>query len=243
MDSRPPLLEPKKIGVGIRIIDQSMTDFLTAPPIDTPLPIIYQDQHLLIVHKPSGLLSVPGRGPEKQDCLINRLLPDYPNARIVHRLDQATSGLIIIALSYESQRALSQLFERRSVGKAYRARVGGLVKEDRGSVNLPLICDWPNRPRQMVDHTNGKPAETHFEVLARDPDTDSTLVELTPITGRSHQLRVHMLELGHPILGDNLYAPPHYRGAAERLLLQAYSLRFIHPMTTEELRLVCEPDF
>lgn len=208
-----------------------------------PIPIIYQDEQLLVVNKPSGLLTVPGRGPDKQDCLINRLLEDFPNGRIVHRLDQATSGLVIIALSYESQRELSKLFEQRKVAKSYIAIVGGNIAEQAGEVKLPLICDWPNRPRQMVDHENGKAAETRFKVIERDFKANSCRVELIPVTGRSHQLRVHMLELGHPILGDNLYAPEGLRQAANRLLLHARALDFLQPFTGEQVSIRCEADF
>lgn len=213
------------------------------PHADSTIPIAYRDSAFLVVHKPSGLLSVPGRGPDKQDCLIHRLLPAFPNARIVHRLDQATSGLIIIALGYDSQRELNKLFEQRLIHKTYRAKVGGLVVDNSGSIYLPLICDWPNRPKQMVDHVNGKPAETHYRVLARDATTNATLLELTPVTGRSHQLRVHMRELGHPILGDTLYAPPALVAKSDRLLLQAHTLQFCHPFTGEELTVRGEAEF
>lgn len=207
------------------------------------IPIIHQDEHLLVVNKPSGLLSVPGRGPDKQDCLINRVLEKHPNARTVHRLDQPTSGLVIIALNYEGQRAMGKLFEQRQISKCYIAIVGGEVAEEQGEIDLPLICDWPNRPRQMVDHKNGKSAQTRYRVLQRDRKSGTTRVELTPITGRSHQLRVHMRELGHPILGDSLYAPETLQSRASRLLLHARTLRFKHPLSDETLTLTCEPDF
>ena len=150
--------------------------------------IIYADDTLLVVNKPAGLLTVPGRGPEKQDCLINRLLVPYPNARIVHRLDQATSGLVLIPLGYEAQKHLARQFEQRLVHKCYTAVVGGVMADEAGEVDLPLICDWPNRPRQKVDYTDGKAALTRYRVLQRS--AEATRVALEPVTGRSHQLRV-----------------------------------------------------
>ncbi len=198
--------------------------------------IVYADEALLVVNKPAGLLTVPGRGPEKQDCLINRLLPHYPNARIVHRLDQATSGLVLIPLGYEPQKHLARQFEQRQVHKRYIAVVGGRLAPDTGEVDLPLICDWPNRPRQKVDYTEGKSALTRFRVVSRA--ADCTRVELEPVTGRSHQLRVHMQALGHPILGDNLYASDAYLAASERLLLHATSIAFTHPGT--EATICCD---
>lgn len=189
----------------------------------------------MIANKPSGLLTVPGRGPEKQDCLISRLLVSHPNSRIVHRLDQPTSGIVIVPQSYEALRHIGRQFETRQVGKRYIAVVAGIIEQDEGSVELPLICDWPNRPRQMVDWDNGKAALTHYRVLSRDTAKQQTRVALTPVTGRSHQLRVHMLELGHPILGDTLYAPEPVMAASTRLLLHAEHIAFEHPTTAEPL--------
>lgn len=203
--------------------------------------IVYADDTLLVVNKPAGLLTVPGRGPEKQDCLINRLLVPYPNARIVHRLDQATSGLVLIPLGYEAQKHLARQFEQRTVHKRYTAVVGGVVEADTGEVDLPLICDWPNRPRQKVDYTDGKKALTRYRVLQRGADV--TRVALEPVTGRSHQLRVHMQALGHPILGDNLYATPEYLAASERLLLHATAIAFSHPRTGSAVHCDSVPPF
>jgi tRNA pseudouridine32 synthase/23S rRNA pseudouridine746 synthase len=206
------------------------------PSLPTPsVPLVYQDDALLIANKPSGLLTVPGRGPEKQDCLINRLLVSHPNSRIVHRLDQPTSGIVIVPQSYEALRHIGRQFETRQVSKRYIAVVAGIIEQDEGSVELPLICDWPNRPKQMVDWDNGKAALTHYRVLARDTDTHQTRVALTPVTGRSHQLRVHMLELGHPIVGDTLYAPEAVIAASNRLLLHAERINFEHPISAEPL--------
>lgn len=193
--------------------------------------ILYADETLLVVNKPSGLLSVPGRGPEKQDCVVKRVHQVHPTARIVHRLDCATSGLMVLGQTADAHRELSRQFHDREVSKAYIARVFGQVEQDEGEVRLPLMTDWPNRPRQMVSE-DGKHAHTIYKVLSRE--SDHTRVLLTPVTGRSHQLRVHMLSLGHPILGDNLYAEGAARAHA-RLMLHAWQLGFTHPETKEAL--------
>ena len=196
-----------------------------APP-DTPLDVIHMDHEVLVVGKPSGLLSVPGKGAHLSDCLMARLQAAFPDALLVHRLDRDTSGVMVFALTPHAQRHLGLQFEKRQVKKTYVARVWGEVAEKTGTVDLPLIVDWPNRPRQMVDHANGKPAVTDWRVVRRG-DMETRL-RLFPKTGRSHQLRVHMREIGHPILGDPFYA----EGAAlahPRLMLHSESLRFRHP--------------
>ncbi len=207
------------------------------------IPILYEDDAILVVNKPSGLLTVPGRGPEKQDCLIKRLLQPFPNARIVHRLDQPTSGLVIIALSHAAQKAMGHRFEKREIEKSYVAVVHGLVSETEGEVELPLICDWPNRPRQIVDSDNGKLALTRYKVLSYDTENQSTRVALFPFTGRSHQLRVHMQAIGHEILGDQLYAGQLALEASSRLLLHASQLKFLHPISEQELEIHSPPPF
>jgi tRNA pseudouridine32 synthase/23S rRNA pseudouridine746 synthase len=204
-------------------------------PSPASVPLLYQDNALIVANKPSGLLTVPGRGPEKQDCLINRLLVSHPNSRIVHRLDQPTSGIVVVPQSYQALRHIGRQFETRQIGKRYVAVVAGMVQHDEGSIELPLVCDWPNRPRQMVDWDHGKAALTHYRVLHRDMQTQQTRVELTPVTGRSHQLRVHMRELGHPIVGDTLYAPPNIVAVSARLLLHAEFITFAHPDTDKPL--------
>jgi tRNA pseudouridine32 synthase/23S rRNA pseudouridine746 synthase len=191
------------------------------------LQIVFKDEHFLVINKPSELLSVPGKGIELQDCLQLRVQRVYPTATIVHRLDMATSGLLVMALNKAAHRHISRQFELRQTSKTYIARVYGQVAGEEGCVDLPLICDWPNRPKQMVCLQNGKPAQTLWRVLARNKQ--DTRLELSPITGRSHQLRVHMLSLGHPILGDRLYAPPQALQLAPRLQLHAQSLGFMHP--------------
>lgn len=212
-----------------------------SPPPETNLHIYYQDNDLLVVEKPSGLLSVPGRGPEKQDCLQSRLHKQFPDILTVHRLDMETSGLMIYALSPDIHRDLSKQFQERSVRKTYQAIVAGIPSVAQGRIDLPLITDWPNRPRQIVCFEKGKPSLTLWKIAARFDD--SSLIELTPVTGRSHQLRVHMKEIGHPILGDSLYAPEIYRKKAPRLMLHALGLEFIHPRSGQELSFRSEPDF
>ena len=216
-------------------------DFIYLPPMTPYLEIIYQDNDLVVLNKPSGILSVPGRLAEHQDCLQNRVQRVLPSATIVHRLDMATSGLMIMALNKPAHVAISRQFEQRKTHKSYLARVFGSVKQSEGSVDLPLICDWPNRPKQKVDHENGKPSLTHYRVLSsssnanEDNGTESTLLELTPVTGRSHQLRIHMLALGHPILGDKLYAHPEARAMSCRLQLHALKLSLFHPSTEQAM--------
>ena len=197
------------------------------------------DADLLIVRKAAGLLSVPGRLPENQDNLTGRLQSHYPDALNVHRLDQVTSGLMVYARNKPTQAALSQQFAQRQIGKRYIALLQGLVAQDAGEVRLPLICDWPRRPRQIVHHELGKAAHTRWRVLQRHPDQQQTRIELEPITGRSHQLRVHMAEMGHPIVGDDFYGA----APAARVMLHAAQLRLQHPSTGQWLEWLDEPDF
>lgn len=200
-----------------------MSDY--APP-DVPLAVLHEDHEIVVVDKPAGLLSVPGRGEHLSDCLLSRVQVAFPTALLVHRLDRDTSGAMVFGLTPHAQRNLSMQFEKRRVKKTYVARVWGEMAGKTGTVDLPLIVDWPNRPRQMVCHETGKPAVTDWRVL-RTGDGESR-VRLNPRTGRSHQLRVHMLALGHVILGDPLYA----EGPAAnfpRLMLHSQELRISHP--------------
>ncbi len=204
-------------------------------PLIEPL---YVDDTLLVVDKPGGLLAVPGRGADKQDCLSARVQARYPDALIVHRLDMATSGLMVMARGAAAQRVLSKAFAAREVNKRYIAVVAGQLPappEAWGVIDLPIVADWPNRPLRKIDHQSGKPSVTRWRVLGYDEIGPSTRVELEPVTGRSHQLRVHLRELGHPILGDTLYAPPAIQTMAARLLLHAVALGFEHPVTGEGL--------
>ncbi|MBL4751074.1 MAG: RluA family pseudouridine synthase [Amylibacter sp.] len=208
--------------------------FTYAPPTG-PLDVIHHDDHILAINKPSGLLSVPGKAFEHRDCLETRVVMTYPKALLVHRLDMDTSGVMIFALTKDVQRHLSSQFQKRQMEKTYIARVQGLVTEDTGTVDLPLIVDWPNRPLQMVDFDRGKASVTNWSVLEREDEV--TRMELRPKTGRSHQLRVHMRELGHPILGDRFYADGPTIAAADRLQLHAQTLRLHHPDGGEWLTL------
>lgn len=201
-----------------------MTDEYTPP--NTPLAVIHSDHEILIVDKPSGLLSVPGKGTHLADCLLSRVQAAYPEALLVHRLDRDTSGVMVFGLTPHAQRHLGRQFEKRQVKKIYIARVWGIVAEKSGVVDLPLIVDWPSRPLQKVDFETGKPAVTEWKVLRHDGQTSR--LRLSPQTGRSHQLRVHMREIGHSILGDPFYATGPARDF-ERLMLHAESLRFRHP--------------
>lgn len=192
-------------------------------------PVLWHDEHLVAVDKPSGLLSVPGRGAAHADCVSARVQAVFADAQIVHRLDMGTSGVLVMGRGPAAQRALSRAFEQRLTHKVYEAIVSGLPQEDAGEVDLPLICDWPHRPRQKVDHDVGKPSLTRWEVITRDPQQGISRLRLHPITGRSHQLRVHLLAIGHPILGDELYAPANVVAQAPRLLLHACTLTLPHP--------------
>ncbi|MGB4117541.1 MAG: RluA family pseudouridine synthase [Polaromonas sp.] len=196
---------------------------------------VYLDAHLLVLNKPPGLLSVPGKGADKQDCLSSRMQENYPDALIVHRLDMATSGLMLMARGTTMQAALSKQFETRAIHKRYVAVVDGhMASDDWQLIDLPIALDWPNRPLRII-HADGKPSQTRWRTQHHDTATNTTRVELEPFTGRSHQLRVHLKALGHPILGDALYAPASVQAKADRLLLHACSLRFSHPATGEDM--------
>ena len=204
---------------------------------------IFSDDSLLVLNKPSGLLCVPGRGVDKQDCLSSRVQHHFPGALIVHRLDMATSGLLLMARNASTQRALGRLFELRDVHKRYVAVVQGDIRraaiqhllpvDDWQLIDLPIAVDWPNRPLRTIDHATGKPSQTHWRFIEFDASTDSSRIEMAPLTGRSHQLRVHLQALGHPILGDALYASAAEQAKAVRLMLHASSLAFTHPETGE----------
>ena len=210
-----------------------MKPFHYQPPLTPYLDIIYQDDDILVVNKPSGLLSVRGKAPEHWDCLEYRVKLVLPTARIVRRLDMATSGVMVLALNAEAQRNLNRQFQLRQTGKSYIARVSGRIAADQGTICLPLICDWPNRPKQMVCYQRGKASVTHYQVMERSANVSR--VQLTPVTGRSHQLRVHMQMIGHAILGDKFYAAPEAYASAERLQLHAQTLTLHHPVNGKPL--------
>ncbi len=216
---------------------------------------IYSDDSLLVLNKPSGLLCVPGRGEDKQDCLSKRVQSLNPDALIVHRLDMATSGLLLMARSHAMQRALGRLFEQREVRKRYIAVVQGDVRLAMDGnadladtahwqlIDLPIAVDWPNRPLRVIERIHGKPSQTHWRLLGFDARTCCSRLELSPLTGRSHQLRVHLQALGHPIWGDALYAGEAVQAKADRLLLHASALAFTHPETGEPLAFELAPAF
>ena len=203
------------------------------------LSVLHEDATLLVVDKPAGMLSVPGLREGLHDNLATQVQALFSDARVVHRLDQATSGLMLFARGAAMQRLLSMAFEARQVEKRYLAVALGQLAGESGTIDLPLLADWPNRPRQKVDMLSGKPALTHWQVLARGADT--TRLDLQPVTGRTHQLRVHLQAIGHPIVGDTLYAP-HLPGPA-RLLLHATRIEFMHPLRLQPCAYTSAPPF
>lgn len=206
-----------------------------------PIPVLYRDNHLLLVNKPHLLLSVPGRHPINKDSLISRLERQFPGVAAVHRLDLDTSGLLIVPRHRDALAALSRAFQARAVSKTYIAVVWGNPADDAGEINLPIARDWHNRPRQKICQESGKPSLTRWRVLSRG--VDRALLELTPITGRSHQLRIHLRELGHPILGCDMYAHPKALAAAPRLLLHAAHIGFRHPADGSWISAHCSAPF
>lgn len=215
---------------------------MTAPPLLHPL---HEDPYLLVFDKPAGLLCVPGRGEDKQDCLSARAMRQWPDALIVHRLDMGTSGLVVMARGIPMQRALSAAFAKRRVHKRYEAVVDGAmpVRADWSLIDAPLMADWPRRPLQKIDPA-GKPSVTRWKAVSLLPGAPAaTHVLLEPLTGRSHQLRVHLLSIGHPILGDALYGDAALQARAPRLLLHASELGFVHPVTQQDLCFNRPPDF
>jgi tRNA pseudouridine32 synthase / 23S rRNA pseudouridine746 synthase len=219
---------------------------VNVPAVEPGIHLVYEDEALLVLDKPAGLLSVPGRGPDKADCLSARVQGRFPDARVVHRLDMGTSGLMVLARGAAAQRELSIAFAARRVHKRYHAVVAGQPALDEADaqgwcdIHLPLIVDWPRRPRSKVDTVSGKPSHTRWRPLGAETWADGqpcTRLELEPVTGRSHQLRVHLQALGHPILGDELYADEWMRDASPRLLLHAQSIRLPHPFNGQTLAL------
>jgi len=208
--------------------------------------VVYVDPSMVVLHKPSGLLSVPGRGPDKQDCLSARVQHLYADALVVHRLDMATSGLVVMARGAAAQRTLNDAFAARLVHKRYVAVVCGELRTPDGIwqvIDLPIIVDWPHRPLRVIDHQHGQPSVTRWRSVRFDKDRQTTEVELEPITGRSHQLRVHLQAIGHPIVGDSLYAPATVAAMAPRLLLHASALAFPHPHSGIMVAFECPSEF
>lgn len=220
--------------------------FIYTPPPDYGLHILYIDDDLLLVDKPAGLLSVPGKGEDRQDSMISRVQREYPEALIVHRLDMMTSGIMLMARHKTMHRQLSECFAKREVHKRYIAWVDGKFLDQhcaRGMIDLPLITDWPNRPKQKIDFLHGKASQTVYQYLAYDEQLAASRIQLMPITGRSHQLRVHLLALGHPILGDRLYANEAAKNRVDRLMLHASYLSFIHPKQQKRLEISATTPF
>lgn len=223
-----------------------MTPPESAEAADTCVQAAHADADLLVLHKPPGLLCVPGLGPAKQDCLSARAQQRWPGALIVHRLDQATSGLLLMARHLNAQRRLGHAFAERQVHKRYQAVVQGQLGGDDSAwheINLPIAADWARRPLRVIDHAQGKPSLTRWRVLAHDAAARTTRIELEPVTGRTHQLRVHLAAIGHPILGDALYADAATQALAPRLLLHASHLEFTHPVTGALLTLEWAAEF
>lgn len=216
-------------------------NFVYMPPQE-PLAIVYEDEDLVVIEKPAGLLSVPGRLPEHHDSAYFRVLEKYPNAKITHRLDMATSGILMFAKHREAEVAVSKMFQARTVKKKYIALVQGKLEAE-GSVEVPLITDWENRPRQIVHFELGKSAKTLYQALEYSEAEDISRVLLTPITGRSHQLRVHMQYIGHPITGDKLYHPAPQQSPLKRMALHACYLAFKQPLSRENVEIKVEVPF
>ncbi len=204
--------------------------------------LLYQDEHLLVVNKPARLLTVPGRHPANRDCLLSRVQLEFPGASVVHRLDYDTSGLVILPLTKKALSAISIQFQQRQTKKLYQAVVAGELSQTQGQVNAALAPDPDNRPLYKID-PNGKASQTYYRVLKTLPEQQASLVELEPVTGRSHQLRLHMKALGHVILGDPFYAPMELQNKTSRLMLHAWSLSFTHPVTEKAVTFQAEPDF
>lgn len=207
--------------------------------------VLHADAGVLVLDKPAGLLSVPGRGEDKLDCLSTRAQRQYPDALIVHRLDMATSGLMVMARGARAQSSLARSFATRQVYKRYEAVVHGMPVCSNATwqvIDLPITIDWPNRPRRIICHDTGKPSLTRWRMLG-PAGPHRTRIELEPVTGRSHQLRVHLLSIGHAIVGDALYGPPLAGVASGRLLLHATSIGFDHPLSDEPMRFASAPAF
>ena len=214
------------------------------PPAHRGLSLLYLSQQLIVVDKPSGLLSVPGRGDGKEDCLSRRVQAEFPDAMIVHRLDMGTSGIVVMGRGVEAQRELSIQFQERKVRKRYQALVDGhWTAAAAGDIDLPIGVDASKHPKQKVDHATGRPSLTRYRLLDSGAATAVARIELEPVTGRSHQLRVHMEAMGHPILGDDFYGTPASCAKAKRLMLHACRIELVHPETGAPLRVDCPPPF
>lgn len=218
-------------------------NYYIVPKCEKEVEILYQDDWLLVVNKPEFLLTVPGRAPENKDCVITRLQQDFPEAVIVHRLDLDTSGLLIVPIQRKTMSHIARQFQERKIEKRYEAIVWGKVKEQFGTIELPVKADWNNRPKQKIDFENGKHALTHYQKLDYLQEKQQTRLSLKPVTGRSHQLRIHCKEIGHPIIGCDMYAHEEALAASPRLLLHACEISFTHPETMENINIASPVPF
>lgn len=212
-----------------------------SPPTDPWIAVIHEEPDFVVVDKPSGLLSVPGKDPALADSLQRRAEARWPTAGMIHRLDKDTSGVMVIALNKRAHGRIAMQFEKRTAMKSYVARVWGLLESEEGIVDLPIGVDWENKPRQKIDHERGREARTRWQVIARENGVSR--VRLFPLTGRTHQIRLHMMTIGHPVLGDVFYATGAALAAADRLQLHAEELSFVHPATSEPVRFVVPAPF
>lgn len=219
-----------------------LTELTILPATTEPWQLIYQDEDLLVVNKPARLLTVPGRHPANRDCLISRVQCEFPGAQVVHRLDYDTSGLVLLPLHKKALSAVSQQFQARTISKHYQALVAGVMSEG-GEINLPIAADAQNRPLYKICEITGKPSKTLYQCLSADSATAQSRVLLEPVTGRSHQLRLHLASIGFPILGDEFYAPEQVQRLASRLCLHACYIRFEHPRTQQWLEFQQTPPF
>lgn len=220
----------------------AIDDLAILPATKDAWTLVYQDEYLLVVNKPAHLLTVPGRHPENQDCLINRVQQEFPSAAVVHRLDYDTSGLLVLPLSKKALSTISKEFQSRGTKKIYQAVVSGVPTPSAGTVDKAIAADTENRPLYKIS-LDGKASVTHYKVLKLLPEYQASLVQLEPVTGRSHQLRLHMQSIGHAILGDPFYANSEQQQQSGRLMLHAAELEFTHPQSGELMSFSAEPDF
>jgi len=219
-----------------------LSELAVLPATEQPFTLLFEDEQLLVVSKPAKLLTVPGRHPANKDCLISRVQREWPTASVVHRLDYDTSGIVLLPLTKRALSELSKQFQARTISKQYQAVVAGLVEKNQGEINLPIAADPANRPLYKICKS-GKASLTYYQVQRRDEQTNNTRLLLTPVTGRSHQLRLHLQAIGHPIAGDPLYGKQDKNGNVERLLLHACKICFIHPLSTQQLSVEAPADF
>ncbi len=228
---------------GVIVMADDISELAILKATEQPWQLLYQDEQLLVVNKPARLLTVPGRHPDNSDCLISRVQREFPQAQVVHRLDYDTSGLVILPLTKAALSDISKQFQARTVHKDYQALVSGMVNPAEGSINLPIAADPERRPLYKICQQSGKASLTHYRTLSFDQGLQQSRLLLSPVTGRSHQLRLHLSAIGHAILGDSLYAPKEVAAKAERLCLHAAFIEFNHPVTGERMQFSAAPEF